>query len=250
MLLGGEVHQTLEAVEAMNTHDPAGSARRIAACALASAVLCASGAHADTPADDAGPSDWYVALSGFHVMPRDSDTTRPTDFGRLTGEAEYGSSPAFSAAIGRHVMEAVRLEFEVGYSPVDIKAMTSLRVGGHLVDLPYGLTGDSDVWTVTMAVAYDVPTQGPLRPYIGAGVGIAHHETRTTFTLAGIDPVTEAGDDTVLSYHLRAGLSYQLSDTVVVFGGYRYIGARDVEIVGARSTSKSDALETGARVRF
>ena len=41
-----------------------------------------------------------------------------------------------------------------------------------------------------------------------------------------------------------------LSDTVVVFAGCRYTGARDVEIGGTRSTSASDALEAGVRIRF
>ena len=227
-----------------------GPASRLAAFAVALALLCASGAHAETPSDDGGPSDWYVALTGFHIMPRDSDTSRASEFGRITGDAEYGSSLAFSAAVGRRVMENVRLELEFGYSPVDIEGMTNLRVDGRLVDVPYGLTGDSDVWTVTVGAVHDFPTQGPLRPYVGAGVGIARHDTKTTFTFAGADPTTESGDDTVWTYHLRAGIGYELSDTVVLYGGYRYVGAQDVEIAGTRSTSASDALEAGVRIRF
>ena len=227
-----------------------GPASRLAAGVLAVALLCASGAHAETHSVDDGPSDWYMALTGFHVMPRDSDTSRSTQFGRITGDAEYGSSAAFSAAVGRHLMDNVRLELEVGYSPVDIDGMTNLRVDGRLVDAAYGLTGESDVWTVTVGAVYDVPTQGPLRPYVGAGVGIARHDTKTTFTFAGAEPTTETGDDTVVSYHLRAGIGYEVSDTVVFYGGYRYIGAQDVEIAGTRSTSASDALEAGLRIRF
>ena len=225
-------------------------ARRFAACAFALALLCAPGARAETPSDNGGPSDWYVSLSGFHVMPRDSDTSRSTQFGRVTGDAEYDNSAAFSAAVGRHVMDNVRLELEVGYSAVDVAGMTNLRVDGRLVDVPYGLTGDSDVWTFAVAAAYDFPTQGPVRPYVGAGIGIAHHDTNTTFTFAGVEPITETGDDTVWTYHLRAGLGYQLSETVIVYGGYRYIGAQDAEIRGTRSTSASDALEAGVRIRF
>ena len=104
--------------------------------------------------------------------------------------------------------------------------------------------------TVTVGAIHDVPTRGPVRPYVGAGVGIARHDTKTTFRFAGIDPITESGDDTVLSYHLRAGISYEVSDTVVFYGGYRYIGAQDVEIAGTRSTSDSDALEVGVRIHF
>lgn len=138
----------------------------------------------------------------------------------------------------------------MGYSPIDVEGMSNLRVDGRLVDGAYGLTGDSDVWTLTLAAVYDVPVQGPVRPYIGAGIGLARHDTNTTFTFAGVEPVTESGDDTVVTYHLRAGLSYQLSDTVVLYGGYRYIGAQDVEIAGTRSTSASDALEAGVRIQF
>ena len=227
-----------------------GPASRLAVGVLAVALLCASGAHAETPTDDGGPSDWYMSLSTFHVMPRDSATSRPSEFGRITGDAEYGSSPAFAAAIGRHLTDDVRIEFELGYSQIDIDGMTNLRADGRLVDAAYGLTGDSDVWTVTVGAVYDVPPQGPLRPYLGAGVGIAHHATKTTFTFAGVDPTTESGDDTVWSYYLRAGLGYQLSDTVTLYGGCRYIGAQDVEIAGTRSTSASDALEAGVWIRF
>lgn len=79
-----------------------GPAPRFTACAFALTLLCAPGAYAETSSDD-GPSDWYMALSAFHVTPRDSDTSRPSEFGRITGDAEYGSSPAFSAAVGRHL---------------------------------------------------------------------------------------------------------------------------------------------------
>ena len=227
-----------------------GSASRLAAGVLAVALLCAPGVHAETPSDDGGPSGWYMSLSGFHVVPRDSDTSRSTEFGRLTGDAEYDDSPAFAAAVGTHVMENLRIELEVGYSPVDIDGMTNLRVDGRLVDAVYGLTGDSDVWIVTVGAVYDVPIQSPVRPYLGAGIGIAHHDTNTTFTFAGVDQPPESGDDTVVSYHFRAGLGYEVSDTVVFYGGYRYIGAQDVEIAGTRSTSDSVALEAGVRIRF
>ena len=139
-----------------------------------------------------------MTLSGFHAMPRDSHTSRLTDFGRVSAETQYASAAAFSAAVGARVTENVRLALEVGYAPVDIEAITNLRVEGHPVSIPYGLTGDSDVWTVTLAASYDFPTRGPTRPYVGAGAGIARHETRTTFTIAGFDPTTESGDDTVL----------------------------------------------------
>ena len=241
---------TCHKIREPRTANATGLLRRFAACALALCLLGAAGAHAQTPRVDNERSDWYVALSGFHAMPRDSDTSRLTDVGRLTGETGYGSSAAFSAAVGARVMENVRLELELGYAPVDIEAMTDLRVDGQPVSIPYGLTGDSDVWTLTLAASYDFPTRGPVRPYVGAGLGAAHHDTRTTFTFAGIEPVTESGDDTVLSYHLRAGIGYEVSAAVVVYAGYRYTGARDVEIGGARSTSASDALEAGVRIRF
>ena len=227
-----------------------GLSRRFAGCAFALIILCGANAYAETPRGDADRSNWYVALSVFHAAPHDSDTSRLTEFGRVSGQTQYASSRAFAAAVGKRVTENVRLELELGYAPVDIEAITNLRVEGHPVSIPYGLTGESDVWTVTLAASYDVPIQGPMRPYVGAGAGIARHETRTTFTIAGFDSTTESGDDTVWSYHLRAGIGYEVSDTVVVFAGYRYTGARDVEIGGARSTSASDALEAGVRIHF
>ena len=77
-----------------------GPASRLTAGVLAVALLCASGARAETRSVDDGPSDWYMSLSAFHVMPRDSATGRSTEFGRVTGDAEYDSSPAFAAAVG------------------------------------------------------------------------------------------------------------------------------------------------------
>ena len=227
-----------------------GLSRRFAGCAFALIILCGANAYAETPGGDDHRSDWYVALSGFHAVPHDSDTSRLTDFGHVSAETQYASSTAFSVAVGTRVTENVRLALEVGHAPVDIEAITNLRVEGEPVSIPYGLTGDSAVWTVTLAASYDFPIEGPVRPYVGAGVGIAHHETRTIFTIAGFDPTIESGDDTVWSYYLRAGVGYEVSNTVVVFAGYRYTGSRDVEIGGARSTSASDALEAGVRIHF
>ena len=237
-------------VEVITSMNPTGLTRPFSACAFALFLLGAWSTHAETAPVDNEHSDWYAALSGFHAIPRDSDTSRPTELGLLTGETEYAGLAAFSAAVGTYVTENVRLELEVGYAPVNIEALTNLRLDGHPVGVPYSLTGDSDVWTLTLAASYDFPTQGPVRPYVGAGLGIAHHETRTTFTFAGNESVAESGDDTVLSYHLRGGIGYELSDTAVVFAGYRYTGARDIEIGGTRSPSVSDALEAGVRIRF
>ena len=108
------------------------------------------------------------------------------------------------------------------------------------------------MWTVTVGAALRRSHAGPGPPLRRRRRRHrARHDTNTVRSrLPGLTRPTETGDDTVWSYHLRAGIGYQLSETVILFAGYRFIGAQDVEIAGTRSTSASDALEAGVRIRF
>ena len=117
----------------------------------------------------------------------------------------------------------------------DITGIKTDRPGIH-----YPGTFESKISTLTaMAnVYYDFGIVRGFVPYVGAGIGIAHHRlSSVSFDLRNPDPlgppanpVNDLGgsSDTEFAWSLMAGLGYQISDRAVLDFGYRYIDMGDV----------------------
>ena len=70
---------------------------------------------------------------------------------------------------------------------------------------------------------FDIPTQSPLRPYLGAGLG---------FAVAGVEEenifgATSTDSDLVAAFQLMAGLGYDISPKATLTFGYRYFTTSD-----------------------
>ena len=103
--------------------------------------------------------------------------------------------------------------------------------------------------TAMLNMRYAFESTPKVRPWVGLGVGIARHKVNgkskvtgsvTTALLDGSEDgtgiaTTSKGSlskkidesDTSLAYHAGVGVSYALTDTVEVRGGYRYFGLDD-----------------------
>ena len=80
---------------------------------------------------------------------------------------------------------------------------------------------------------YDHDMGSPLRPYIGAGIGIVDSEIE----VAGFGSTSE----TDLAYQFMVGLGYDINPNVVLTGGYRFFGIAETDapnihefVLGAR----------------
>ena len=130
---------------------------------------------------------------------------------KLTGSAgQFDNDPAFviNGAVGIKLKENFRVEGEIGY---------------HLNAADRTSNGQDFTFSVLsfMGNAYfDIPTQSPLTPYLGVGLG---------FGIAGgsEDSFGSSDSDLVGAVQLMAGLGYDISPKATLTFGYRYFTTTD-----------------------
>ena len=218
-----------------------------AATALAAAMIC-SPAIAQT-----AWNGWYASFTGLYNVPRDSDATLDTEPLDATGDIELANNFGFALALGAQMNDALRVELEGAYRPLDVDGAKGVLLNTAPVDV--GLSGDLDTWSLMVNAHYEMPL-GAARPYLGAGLGIARHDGELTLSspllvpVLGTNSVRESGDDTVFAYQFMAGLGLEISENMTLFGGYRYMGTDDLEIEAFTSSYGTHAIEAGLRVGF
>lgn len=219
------------------------------------------------------PEQLYVTLrGGFAAMP---STGYALD-GALPGypvinvNNSYRQGFTGSIGVGYEMGEiwrnfAGRFEFEAGYfqNQVAQHRLTTIAVAnGPATVAAYGGTDMSGMTTGLYGMmSYFVDWRvGRLRPFLGAGIGLAF----VNFERHGVRPYASAimdDGDMSVAWHVSAGLGYELTRAVTIEMGYRYMRIDDVNLTtldlgapGQRITSttavQSHQLTLGARVRF
>jgi opacity protein-like surface antigen len=150
-----------------------------------------------------GPQNFYLSGNiGFGIRPDSSTNTLPVDI---------QNDPAFviNGAVGATLNPMIRVEGEIGYhfNTADLSpfaneftfSMVSFMANGY----------------------FDIPTNSPLRPYLGGGIG---------FGLAGVEDETLADStdsDMVGAFQLMAGVGYDITPKATLTFGYRYFTTTD-----------------------
>ena len=144
---------------------------------------------------------------GFGIRPDANATGIPVDI---------QNDPAFviNGAIGVELTTMLRVEGEIG-------------LHHNTADLSPFFTNEYTFSMISfMGNGYiDIPTNSPLRPYVGAGVG---------FALAGVEEETfgsSTDSDMVGAFQLMAGLSFDISPRATLTFGYRYFTTTDPDFV-------------------
>lgn len=192
----------------------------------------------------------------------------------LGAYGDFGSSVQFDVAAGVELTDYLRVEVAIGYRPgfaFDGNANFP-RVGD---DQP--VSGEV-TQTDAMAFAYLEPLAAAgvdmrLQPFIGAGFGLSHNVTeRMTYDFPGARQprysVTPGGATTEFAWAVSAGLSYEVSDTLVLDLAWRYSDfgkvetdrgtlfnqfstrTLDIEIGETEAELTSHAVSVSARWRF
>ena len=107
---------------------------------------------------------------------------------------------------------------------------------------------DIEIIPITLNYKYECELSNKLNWYAGAGAGIALVDV--DFEASSINgSISESDDDTAFYGHIFAGLVYNVSDTIEVFGGARLILMDDV--LGEESPLDEEVhYELGARYNF
>jgi opacity protein-like surface antigen len=166
----------------------------ILAAAAASSLALAGAAQAQQTIDP----NWYVRGDAGGTFDGALNGTSP----KVKGKSGW----TVDLAAGRSLNSNVRAETELLYSEADRKDVSTgkIKTFGGLVN-----------------GYYDIDTGTKVRPYVGAGIGVAQVK---------LDSGAANGDDTGFAYQLKTGVSYAINDRLSAQVGYRYLGVNDVHI--------------------
>jgi opacity protein-like surface antigen len=200
--------------------------RTLLAGACAAALCAGSGsALADgTYLSIAGGGGWAAALYDEPNTPASSGCAT-CGFKDLSLDTGF----AGSAAIGFLFAPGFRLEGELGlrgnrvhYTVPDTPDFTT--------DFEGNLAGRGAIFSAMMNAWIDIPTGGPITPYIGAGVGAAN--VSMNFTNSDDNGGPENGDvnanQLAFAYQLGAGAAIAMTQNVALTLDYRFLGTSGV----------------------
>ncbi len=141
---------------------------------------------------------------GLNFLTEDSDLN--------AAEAEYEDfNWAVSGALGYALGNGLRLETEVGYRPNDVDNITGVAGG----------SGDVDVLNWMFNALYDLDYWNlPVKPYVGAGIGIAHVDFDGVTPVAGS---TINDSDIGFAFQGIAGVSLDLTENLAATLDYRHL---------------------------
>ena len=180
----------------------------------------------------ARPHSLYLSRNiGFGIRPN-SDIAGPSG-------NEFDNDPAFviNGAIGVQLNPMIRVEGEIG-------------LHSNTADIA-GFPQDFTFRTVSfMGNGYfDILTNSPLRPYVGAGLGFAVVNVEEDIGFTADD------SDLVAAFQLMAGVGFDISPKATLTFGYRYFTTTDpafiLPVSGPFETEfTSHDFLFGARFRF
>ncbi len=225
-------------------------------CALA-ALLAVALAPGAAMAQNAG-SGFYASIAGAYAIPVDSKISETVEGHTASSDLEAKGGIAFLVAAGYGVSENMNVELELGYRRFSFSKFKGLKVSGPTINgsLDGSLPVKGSIGTLSLManglVSFDI---WKLKPYVGAGVGVARHSGKLdrqsiavgnqTFEYSGASE-----DDYVFAYQVMAGLGYPLSDTAEVRAGYRYFATSKADFDGTEATYGTHNFEAGILFRF
>lgn len=201
---------------------PAPSVRHLAAAAALS--LPAVGALA-------GDSPWYGSVSAGTQISSDKAINEGSN---SAGTPSYGldNSTVGGLAIGRRLGEGWRVEAELRYRAIDTDSSYRAGPSDGRPNEQFSVAGRLRSTTLMLNGIYDLPVQGAFKPYLKAGLGVAHNTSNAdinitpTFAQFGLpadfrSPYPQ-GRQTSLAYAVGLGVSYAVSRDLSVDLGDQY----------------------------
>jgi len=199
---------------------------------------------------------WYVSGSATLSQLKDTAGTianAPVPGSTVRSENSFETGIGGSIAIGRD-FGRFRAEVEAGYTSDSQNSYTSIAP-------PTGrIVANVDQTTLRgMANGYFDITDGPIQPYVGAGLGITKIDLlfiapRAPFPTEDPRRLID-GDDTRFAYQIMGGVSARISKSLSFTLQYRWFDAGTVTIADSRgeATTRDVAghhIDAGLRVTF
>lgn len=208
--------------------------------------------------------DWYVSGSISWNNQASSDTEIRIDdgMGGSTGssmEAHFDDGLGVSAEVGRkfdQVVPGLRGALEVSYTKAEVDnfEVPDLANGGTTTML-----GGGEIENIAVfANAYydiDLGRNIPVKPYIGAGIGVTTTEVSFNSDAGGVTNTFFDDDDVRFAYQGKVGATYDVNDRTSLYAEYTYRASDDLafgNITDGEYTveNKSHLVGLGLRLRF
>lgn len=158
-------------------------------------------------------------------------------YGREKSKLEVSSSEKKSYHVSDNV-PGLALAFGTRIS--DFRAELALQGHAEISDkiIDGAVKNKMQTYAGLLNAYYDIPTGTALKPYVGAGIGLAHHKATLTD-----DVIKYHNSDWSVAWQLAVGLNYTLTDNWVADLGYRYTDYGKVNIVKENGVNyKSDDI--------
>jgi opacity protein-like surface antigen len=202
----------------------------VAALAVAGAASAQTAGPAPAPAPAAATSGQYISISGGFIGKTDYDYGFA---GGIKAKTDVDAGAQGAIAWGSTIGGNWRAEIALGYRSQDNETVVTQN-GATL-----GTTnGKIKTLSVDINGYYDFPVAGPVKPYLGAGIGVA----QVKFNDLIID---DKGD--ALTLQGIAGASFAVSPTISLFaeGRYQYTGSIKIKTTSPSGEQNEKLNMTG-----
>lgn len=223
---------------------------------LTGAAMMVFFAATEAGAQTAAADGWYVAGGLTRSFLNDAEQSifnapRPGSRVVLTNDVEdgWGGQIAVGRSFGRF-----RAEVELGHTENDSDRYKVTEPFTAIVPQE----GKQDATRVMGNLYFDL-MDGPVHPYVGAGIGVAEIDVRVFGPRAPFpaEPPRELIDDSDrrFAYQLMAGASFWVRPTIALTGQYRWLDAGTLEGKDSRGERfirehHGHNIDVGVRVRF
>lgn len=170
-------------------------------------------------------------LSGSFGLISANDSTLS---GAGSGELSFDPGFGFIAAVGNN-FDGLRAEVELAYRTNDFDEFSSGGVSGSV-------NGDMSSLALMGNLLADLPLGESIRPFLGAGIGLANVDANSN------DLGDE--DDTVFAYQAIAGLGFPLTHITTLDLQYRYFATADANFDGTDVEYQTHNFFAGLRFDF
>lgn len=177
----------------------------------------------------------YVKLGGGYNHTNRSDYT--------TRAAVFTDSAGGTGAVGVQLNEHFRAEGEFAYRTNQVYY---LKNGNGT----YASAANGDISSAALMANgyYDFTTDSSLKPYIGAGIGMAQVDAE----YKNFGAVLESASEMLFAYQGIVGTNYEISDDFGLFLEYKYFATSDIEIgaAGAEGNYDNHSVFAGIKINF
>ena len=157
-----------------------------------------------------------------------------------------------------NVLNIIEEKQEFNYSKATIESDTfSVTSGGTGITASITPALESDVSSYMVFGYKDFPSDSKFTPYAGLGLGVGNFSAKNqTATVAGTAYQFEGGDETVFSFGLKGGVSYEIADNTSLFteGLYQNFASYQVAEAGYETVNYDSnqffAVSAGIKFSF